>query len=221
MTLMTTIVLAAGPLAGAAASTAAARLGKGQSWLTGEVPGLPILLSGAMAGGVIGALAIVAAPVGTVLLTALLGWLLLALALIDFRIQILPNGLNLLVFVLGGVMVGLTKPELWIHHLAGALAGFASLWIVETLYRRVRGLDGLGRGDAKLLGALGMWVTWIGIAPVLLVASLAGIGAVLIGAVLKGERVTSTTSLAFGPWIALGGWLVWLAGPAVASLLYP
>lgn len=80
MTLMTMIVLVAGPPAGAAAVTAAARWGKGQSWLTGEVPRLPTLLSGAMAGGLIGALAISAAPVGTVLLTALLGWLLLTLA---------------------------------------------------------------------------------------------------------------------------------------------
>ncbi len=219
MTLISVLLPLAGLIAGAGAVAVSERLGQGQSWLTGQMPSAPVLLGGAIAGGAIGAISAFAAPTGTSVATAFLGWLLLTLGLIDFRVQILPNGLNLLVFLLGGGVVVVTKPDAWTGHVLGAIAGYATLRIVETLYRNIRGFDGLGRGDAKLLGALGIWVTWAGIPPVLLIASLSGICVVLISVAFRKERITSTTALAFGPWIALGGWITWLAGPVVSPVL--
>lgn len=142
--------------------------------------------------------------------TICFGWLLLALALIDLRSYLLPDGLNLAVFLLGGVMVALFRQDAWTWHLAGAAAGFGLLWLVEITYLRLRGLHGLGRGDAKLLGAIGMWTGLTGIPPVLLIASLAAILSVVLRAALKRQAVSGHAMIAFGPWIALGGYIVWL-----------
>ncbi|MBA4228133.1 MAG: prepilin peptidase [Hyphomonas sp.] len=166
--------------------------------------------------GIAGALVTVAGmpllPESALLLcfTICFGWLLLALALIDLRSYLLPDGLNLAVFLLGGVMVALLRPEAWAWHLAGAAAGFGLLWLVEITYLRLRGIHGLGRGDTKLLGAIGMWTGLTGIPPVLLIASLAGILGVGLRAALKRQPLSRQTMIAFGPWIALGGYIVWL-----------
>ena len=146
-------------------------------------------------------------------LTLVFGLCLLALAVIDLKTFILPDGLNLTVFLLGCGMVAAYRQEVWLWHLAGAAAGYGLLWLVEVAYRKLRGIDGLGRGDAKLLGAIGMWVGLEGIPPVLLIASLGGIVSVVVAAALRRQALSGQTTIAFGPWIALGGYAVWLAGP--------
>lgn len=146
--------------------------------------------------------------------TVIFGWCLLALAVIDLKTFLLPDGLNLAVFLLGCAMVAAFRQAAWPWHLAGAIAGYGLLWLVEIAYRRFRRMDGLGRGDAKLLGAIGMWVSLEGIPPVLLIASLSGILAVIGRSILRQEPVSGQSAIAFGPWIALGGYAVWLAMPA-------
>ncbi|MEQ9315388.1 MAG: A24 family peptidase, partial [Henriciella sp.] len=145
--------------------------------------------------------------------SCLMGWTLLALAAIDWRSFILPDPLNALLAVLGLVMVGLYAREAWLDHLIGAVAGYGILFSVETFYRITRGRDGLGRGDAKLLGALGLWTGWTRLPDILLMASLAGLAAALVSSRLSKEPLSGSTALAFGPWLALAGWVSWLAGP--------
>lgn len=171
-----------------------------------------------LAGCALAFASVIWAPPGTLVFTALLGWLLLALAAIDLRTYLLPDSLNAAVLALGAAMVVLTRPSEWPVHLTGAVIGFGLLWLVEILYRRLRGRDGLGRGDAKLLGALGMWVGAPGIAPVLLIASLAGIAAAFAGSLRKSAPLSATSAIAFGPWIALGGFVVWMVQPAALWL---
>ncbi|KCZ52579.1 hypothetical protein HY29_04685 [Hyphomonas beringensis] len=139
-----------------------------------------------------------------------LGALLVALSIIDLRTLTLPDALNLAVLILGALMVWLTRPDAWPHHLIGAFAGYTLLVMVEITYRQMRGRDGLGRGDAKLLGALGMWTGWAGLAPIMLVASVCGLLAVGILSLTSKRTFDSTSAIAFGPFIALGGWIVWL-----------
>ncbi|MCG8441017.1 MAG: A24 family peptidase, partial [Caulobacterales bacterium] len=88
----------------------------------------------------------------------------------------------------------------------GVLAGLAAL------YRRVRGFDGLGLGDAKLLGAAGAWVGPLGLPSVLVWASAAGLLAAG-GLALAKRDVGWRTALPFGPALALGFWITWLHGP--------
>jgi prepilin signal peptidase PulO-like enzyme (type II secretory pathway) len=173
-----------------------------------------------IAGALVAAATVFWAAPGELVFTVLFGWLLLTLAAIDLRTYLLPDPLNAAVLLLGGLMVTITRPEAWIWHLSGAIAGFAMLWLVETFYRRLRGRDGLGRGDAKLLGAVGAWVGAAGLAPVLLIASLSGITAVLALSAFDSKRLSGQTAIAFGPWIALGGYAVWLVQSQSATPLW-
>ncbi|HRD47757.1 MAG TPA: prepilin peptidase, partial [Caulobacter sp.] len=102
------------------------------------------------------------APIG-----AALGAALLLIATIDGEHFWLPN---LLTLPLGaaGLAVGLTfGPGAPLDHLIGAAAGFLALAGLAAIYRRLRGKDGLGGGDSRMLGAIGAWVGWMGLPTVL------------------------------------------------------
>ncbi|WP_300392681.1 A24 family peptidase [Henriciella sp.] len=157
------------------------------------------------------------APEGTILLSCLFGWTLLALAAIDLRSFILPDPLNLLAALLGVAMVWWTRPDAWAEHLIGAAVGYLILFSVEITYRLMRGRDGLGRGDAKLFGVLGLWVGWTRLPDILLIASVSGLLAAILASRVAGDDLKSTTAIAFGPWLALAGWIAWLTGPLLVS----
>ena len=144
--------------------------------------------------------------------TCALGWTLLALAVIDWRHRILPDQLTLPLAALGlGVAYGV-HGEGVAHHAIGAAAGFAAFAAVGWAYRRLRGREGLGLGDAKLLAAAGAWVSWTGLPGVVLTAAVAALAVALADA-LAGRALRGDTRLALGPYLALGTWLVWLYGP--------
>lgn len=156
-----------------------------------------------------------ATPPAAFALTCLFGWLLLALSATDIRTRRLPDVLTLATLAAGLVAAALLDRPLFLDHLAGAALGYVAFVTVETVYRWLRKVDGLGRGDAKLLAALGAWVGWQGLPTVVLVASATAIGVILISQWMRREPVTATTSVAFGPFLALAGWLVWVGGPVV------
>lgn len=164
------------------------------------------------AGLVVLASAFAFAPDGTLLLTLGLGGLLLALAVIDIRTLTLPDPLTGLTVLLGIAMVWLHRADAWQPHFIGGLAGYGVLVAVEVAYRRWRGRDGLGRGDAKLLGALGVWTGWAGLAPIMLIASASALIGVLGLSAMGLRKADAETPIPFGPFIALGGWIVWLGG---------
>ena len=131
---------------------------------------------------------------------------LLALAVIDFRTLILPD---ILTFPLTGV--GLLFAY-WQNALLGgaigAVLGYIGLASLELAYKKFRAVDGLGRGDAKLLAAGGAWCGWYGLAFILLIASASG----LVHALMLAKRgATLSNKLPFGPHLALGIFLTWLA----------
>lgn len=137
------------------------------------------------------------------------GWVLLALAWIDSDWMLLPDALTLPLLLAGLGATWWLEGDVADHAVAAGL-GWAALWLVAAAYRRFRGRDGLGEGDAKLLGALGAWVGLAGLADVLLGAALAGLcWAGLLR--LRGRAMTATTALPFGPFLALAGWAVLLA----------
>ena len=146
--------------------------------------------------------------------TCVLGWLLLALAVIDVRHMLLPDALTLPLAATGIGVAAILAGRLPAQHLIGAAAGFVSFFVLARLYRWVRAREGLGLGDAKLLAAAGAWVSWQGLPSVVLIGALSGLGAALIEAMLRG-RPSAADRLAFGPHLCLGTWLVWLYGPLV------
>lgn len=144
--------------------------------------------------------------------TCALGWSLLALAVIDWRHQILPDHLTL-TLAAGGLVVALALGlDGVLDHVIGLVAGFLALALVRLAYQALRGREGLGLGDAKLAAAAGAWVSWSGLASVVLVAALAAL-VVTLGRAVAGASLSADTRLPFGPYLALGTWLVWLYGP--------
>jgi leader peptidase (prepilin peptidase)/N-methyltransferase len=144
--------------------------------------------------------------------TCILGWTLLALAATDTRDLLLPDGLTLPLLAVG---LGIAAIHDWSQlpaHLAGAAIGFAALYGINLLYRRLRGRDGLGLGDAKLLAAAGAWLGWAGLPSVLLISGVAALAGVAI-ARAAGRKIGAADPIPFGAFLSLGFWLVWLYGP--------
>lgn len=140
---------------------------------------------------------------------AVFGWLLLALAALDIVEFWLPDRLTL-TLALAGLAAGLAgiDPPL-ADRLIGGIAGFGALWLIGFGYRRVRGRDGLGGGDPKLLGAIGCWLGWQMLPPVLLLAALTGLAAVLFG-MLGGRGARLDDRLPFGALLAIAAYPAWL-----------
>lgn len=156
--------------------------------------------------------AVVAAPdPATAWAHCLLGWALLALAWIDAGHWRLPDALTLPLVPLGLAATWALEPWRLLDHALGAGLGYGAFRLVALAYRAWRGREGLGRGDAKLLAAAGAWVGWEGLSATVLLAALAALAfAGLLR--LRGRAVTAGTALPFGPFLALGTWVVRLHG---------
>ena len=144
--------------------------------------------------------------------TALLGAALAALSAIDIESYRLPDYLTLPLAAAGlllSVLLGWDEP--WLR-MSGAILGYGALYLIAALYERLRGQPGLGLGDAKLFAASGAWLGLEGLPSVLLIASVTALALAGIAAA-AGRNVAATTRIAFGPFLALGTWLVWLYGP--------
>ncbi|RZA06897.1 MAG: prepilin peptidase, partial [Proteobacteria bacterium] len=140
------------------------------------------------------------------LANALLGWVLLALAGIDADHLRLPDVLTLPLIVAGLVATWLLEPWVLTEHAVGAIAGYLLFRLLAAAFRRWRGYDGLGIGDAKLLAAGGAWVGLGALPMVISIAALAGIGWITLR---HGDR---HRAIPFGPFLALGIWLMRLHG---------
>lgn len=159
---------------------------------------------------VIGALALAAMPDLGGVGWALLGWLLLTLAVLDWRHFWLPDALTWPLAFLG-LTVGLWSTDATlIDRIVGAAVGYGALLAIALGYRALRGREGLGLGDAKLLGALGAWFGWQALPFILLSGALLGLLVVLVS-VIGGRRADAVTRVPLGTFLAIGavpGWVV-------------
>jgi leader peptidase (prepilin peptidase) / N-methyltransferase len=145
---------------------------------------------------------------------------LLALALIDWDTTLLPDVLTLplLWAGIGAAALGWLPGLSLAQSVAGAAAGYLSLWAVFWLFKLATGKEGMGYGDFKLLAALGAWLGWQAILPVVLFASVLG---AVIGLVMKASgSLREGRFVPFGPFLAGGGLAVLLVGlPTVLEWL--
>ena len=154
-----------------------------------------------------------AAAAGALVLTAFL----VALALIDADTTLLPDDLTLpllwlgLLWNLSSVYTPLPQAVI------GAIAGYLCLWAVYWAFKLVTGKEGMGYGDFKLLAALGAWLGWKMLLPIVLVSSLVGaaVGVALIVLARRGRHIP----IPFGPYLAAAGFLVLLYGDRLAPLI--
>ncbi len=151
------------------------------------------------------------ASVGALLLV----WSLLALTVIDFDTQLLPDSITLpliwigLILNLGGTYTSLHDAVL------GAIFGYLSLWAVYWLFKLATGKEGMGYGDFKLLAALGAWMGWQMLPLVIVLSSMVGavVGITLIVAVKRGRDIP----IPFGPYLAGGGLIALFWGHALTE----
>lgn len=129
---------------------------------------------------------------------------LIALTFIDADTQYLPDQLTLPLVWLGllanyvGGLVSLQQAVL------GAVCGYMSLWLLNFVHKLWRGFDGMGAGDFKLLAALGAWLGAAVLPVIVFVAALVGVVAAVVLKAAKSQPI------AFGPCLAIAGWLVWI-----------
>jgi len=145
-------------------------------------------------------------------LTCLLGWALLVLAAVDRDHFVLPDSVTLPLVVSGIAVAWLVDPgRIW-DHLAGAAGMYLAFIGLAAGYRRLRGIEGLGQGDAKLAAAAGAWTSWTG-APGVVILACAAAFLFLLWRALRGRSIGAQERIAFGPYLCLGTWLIWLYGP--------
>lgn len=156
-----------------------------------------------------------AAPAWAVFGTGL--WLL---ACIDARSGWLPD-----LFTLGLLTLGLGAAALQAHSTGlsdsawGAVFGYGVLWCTARLFKALSGREGLGGGDPKLLAAIGAWMGWTALAPILLVASVSG---VLVAVTMQGlGHWPKQQAFAFGPFLALAVPIVGAVGPHAFVVFLP
>jgi leader peptidase (prepilin peptidase)/N-methyltransferase len=136
---------------------------------------------------------------------------LVAMAAIDWDTTLLPDLLTLPLLWAGLLAAALHWTPLSLQQsLWGAVAGFLSLWSVYWLYRLTRKQEGMGRGDFKLMAALGAWLGVKMVIPVLLGASI--IGAVVGIAMKLRSSLREGRYVPFGPFLAGAGIAVMLLG---------
>ncbi len=143
-------------------------------------------------------------------ITAVLGWQLLLIAVIDAEHMLLPDVLTL-PLIGTGLAASVLLGQGW-HGVLSAGVGFAALWLVAWGYRLARGRDGLGDGDPFLFAGAGAWVGWQGLPSVLLWACALGFSLVAARLIVR-RSASGSDRMPFGPGLALGIWLTWLIGP--------
>lgn len=140
-----------------------------------------------------------------------LTWSLIALAFIDFDTQLLPDRYTAPLAAAGLLLNSFslyTTPQLSIW---GYVIGFLSLWSVYYLFKLFTGKEGMGYGDFKLLAALGAWMGPMLLPLIILLSSCVG---AIIGIVLLKIR-QENLPFAFGPYIAIAGWIAFLWGERI------
>lgn len=132
---------------------------------------------------------------------------LTALAWIDLKTFRLPDLLTFPLIALGLLQAWYLSSD-WRAHLIGAAVGYAAFLLIEITFRRLRGKDGLGRGDAKLLAAGGAWCGWAALPFIVLIASGSGLLALLFP---SARHWADAGRIPFGPFLAFGIGTAWIA----------
>lgn len=153
------------------------------------------------------------------MLALVLTWALIALCFIDADTTLLPDDITLPLLWLGllanawHVFVPLNEAVL------GAAAGYLFLWSVYWAFKLATGKEGMGYGDFKLLAALGAWMGWKMLLPIILLSSVVGaaVGMVLIVLARRGKDIP----IPFGPYLAAAGFIALIYGQPLVRYFVP
>jgi leader peptidase (prepilin peptidase) / N-methyltransferase len=150
----------------------------------------------------------------------LMTWCLIALSLIDFDHQLLPDQITLPLVWIGLLLSLWATPDSPFapdirSSVLGGVAGYLSLWSVYWLFKLITGKEGMGYGDFKLLAAFGTWFGW---QPLLLIVLLSAFAGAVIGIgliVFRGRD--RNIPIPYGPYLAIAGWITMLWGDSIIA----
>ena len=139
---------------------------------------------------------------------------MIVLFVIDLHHRILPNSVTV-PGVAAGIAASVFLPPGWLSSVIGALAGGGLLFAIAETYYRVRGVEGLGMGDVKMLAMIGAFLGWQQMLVTLIFASFAG--SVVGVAMIAGNRGGMKAALPFGTFLAVGAIIAAVAGDALLA----
>mgnify|MGYP001231132364 CR=1 FL=1 len=150
------------------------------------------------------------------LLGLIFTWSLICLTLIDADHKLLPDNITLPLLWLG--LLANTQNLFTDLHSAviGAAAGYLSLWSVFWVFKILRGKEGMGYGDFKLLAALGAWCGWQQLTLIIIIS--AGLGAIIGTLILQLSGKNRSEPIPFGPYLAGAGWVAFFWGDELTQL---
>ncbi|NMV40266.1 prepilin peptidase [Ralstonia insidiosa] len=154
-------------------------------------------------------------PTWVAVASAVLLWFLVAGTMIDADTQLLPDAITQPLLWLG---LGVNLFSMFAHlhdAVIGAMAGYLFLWSIYWAYKLLRGREGMGYGDFKLMAALGAWFGWQALPLLVLLSSVVGL---VFGLFRMARGISSETPFSFGPFIAGAGVIALLAGPQLVML---
>ncbi|MBK4733530.1 prepilin peptidase [Noviherbaspirillum sp. DKR-6] len=146
-------------------------------------------------------------------------WLLITLTFIDADTRLLPDDLTFPLLWLG-LLVNLNGTFATLSDaVIGAAAGYLVLWLVYWAFKLATGKEGMGYGDFKLLAALGAWMGWKMLLPIILLSSVVGaiVGICLIVFTRRGRD----NPIPFGPYLAAAGLISLVWGDTLITLYMP
>ena len=149
-----------------------------------------------------------------------LTWSLVALTLIDFDHQLLPDNITI-PLVWSGLLVNtldLGSSVSLRDAVIGAIAGYLVLWSFYWAFKLVTGKEGMGYGDFKLLAALGAWMGWQSLLPIIILSSLVGAIFGLAMILLLGRD--KSVPMPFGPYLAGAGFIMLIWGSQINAIYY-
>lgn len=129
---------------------------------------------------------------------------LVIVSFIDLSHKIIPN-----VISLPGILVGLAATPFfrlnglsWKDSLIGMVVGGGSLYLISLIFRWLRGKEGMGLGDVKLLAMIGAWMGYLALPYIVLISSLTG--TLIGGGSLLLTRKKFSETIPYGPFLVLG-----------------
>ncbi|KPK25158.1 MAG: peptidase A24 [Nitrospira bacterium SG8_3] len=129
---------------------------------------------------------------------------LIIVSFVDLNYKIIPN-----VISLPGILVGLAATSVfrlnglsWMDSLIGIVVGGGSLYLIGLIFKWLRGKEGMGLGDVKLLAMIGAWMGYLALPYIVLISSLTG--AIIGGGSLLLTRRRFSETIPYGPFLVLG-----------------
>ena len=145
-------------------------------------------------------------------------WFLIAMSMIDFDHQLLPDSMTLPLMWIG-LLAALVPVFADIRSaVLGAALGYMVLWSIFQLFKLITGKEGMGYGDFKLLAALGALLGWQALPVIILLSSL--VGAIVGLTIIAITRRDKNIPIPFGPYLAAAGWLAMLWGDDLSNWYY-